>query len=201
MSEIIIKSGTYTEAVSNSSASKVLKTQGGFSLTKAILAVLAESTCCAKTITAVTGTFTTSVSTNTISEYTAASGVTVDGVLLKDGGVSANSMYAGFYPTALAQALSGAGAINVTAYLTKFTSTGGAQALTLANGTQIGQLKKIEHVVDGGSGVLTPTSLSGGTTITFTTAGEYAILIWNGTAWVAIELNNTTAGGASPALA
>lgn len=183
---------------------------GELSLEAAVLAILAKSTCCTKdldaaaitatslTATTVTG---TTVVTDTISEKTAAAGVTVDGVKLKDGGVTANSMYAGFYPTATAQALSGAGAVNVTAFLTKFTSTGGAQALTLADGTQIGQMKKIHHVVDGGSGVLTPTSLSGGTTITFTTANEYALLIWNGTAWVAIELNNYTAGGAAPALA
>lgn len=142
-----------------------------------------------------------SVNFDTISELTTNAGVTVDGLLIKDGGVTANSMYAGFYPVDAAQSLSGAGAVNVTSFVTKFTSTGGAQALTLANGTQIGQMKKIHHIVDGGSGVLTPTSLSGGTNITFTTVNEVATLIWNGTAWVVLELVNLTAGGAAPALA
>lgn len=135
-----------------------------------------------------------------ISEETAAAGVTVDGALIKDGGISANSMYAGFFPTTAAQALSGAGACNVTAYLTKYTSTGAAQALTLASGAQIGQRKKIHHVVDGGSGVCTAVYV-GGTTITFTTVNEFADLIWTGSAWGVLELGNYTAGGAAPALA
>ena len=104
-------------------------------------------------------------------------------------------------PGAAIQALSGAGAVNVTSYLTNFTSTGAAQALTLANGTEIGQLKKIKHIVDGGSGVLTPVSLSGGTTITFTSIGEVALLQWNGTAWVMIDSGNEIGGSTLPALA
>lgn len=180
-------------------------TIGELSFTQAVLDVLSVNTCCVKdiaadAITATTGSFSTSISTNTISEYTAATGVTVDGVLLKDGGVSANSMYAGFYPTAAAQSLSGAGAVNVTAYLTKFTSTGVADALTLASGAQIGQMKKVWHIVDGGSGVLTGVFV-GGTTITFTTANEFAELIWNGSAWGVLTLGNNTAAGAIPVLA
>ena len=184
MKQTYLNSGTYTY--------KPLK--GKLDLEAYILSVLAKDTCCTKTL------LVDSISTNVIAEGTSGSGVTVDGLLIKDAGLSANSMFAGFMPVALAQALSGAGAVNVTSYLTKFTSTG-TNALTLANGTQIGQLKKIYHAVDGGSGVLTPVSLTGGTTITFTTAGEYAILLWNGSTWNAIELSNTTAGGASPALA
>lgn len=140
------------------------------------------------------------ISTDTISEQTAAAGVTVDGALIKDGGISANSMYAAFYPTTAQQALSGAGAVNVTAYLTKFTSTGAAQALTIASGTQIGQMKRVWHVVDGGSGVMTGVYV-GGTTITFTTVNEFADLMWTGTNWAVLALGNLTAGGASPALA
>lgn len=185
MKNLYLNSGTYTY--------KPLK--GKLDVEAYILSVLAKDTCCTKAI------FADSMTVATITEGVADEGVTVESVLLKDGGITANSMYATFIPATTSQALSGAGAVNVTSYLTKFTSTGAAQALTLANGTQIGQLKKIYHVVDGGSGVLTPTSLSGGTTITFTSAGEFAILLWNGTAWVAVELSNTTAGGASPALA
>lgn len=140
------------------------------------------------------------LSTNTISEQTVASGVTVDGALIKDGGISANSMFAGFFPTTATQALSGAGAVNITAYLTKFTSTGAAQALTLAAGSQIGQRKKVSHVVDGGSGVMTATYV-GGTTITFTTVGEFADLLWTGAAWAVLELGNSATPGTPPALA
>lgn len=137
---------------------------------------------------------------NEIEEFTTGSGVKIDGLLIKDAGISANSMFGGFFPTTAAQSLSGAGECNVTAYLTKFTSTGAAQALTLASGTQIGQRKKIVHVVDGGSGVLTAVFV-GGTTITFTSVGEFADLIWTGSAWGVLELGNTATPGTPPVLA
>lgn len=103
-------------------------------------------------------------------------------------------------PIAAPQALTGAGAINITTYRTNWTTTA-ADAGTLANGAQIGQLKRIQMIVDGGDGTLTPTSLSGGTTITFADAGDYAVLCWNGTAWVAIELGNDADGVTAPVLA
>lgn len=80
------------------------------------------------------------------------------------------------------QALSGAGAVDITTYTTKYTSTGAGQALTLADGTE-GQLKNIVHIVDGGSGVLTPTNFGNGTTITFTEAGDAVTLQFLGTDW------------------
>ncbi len=89
----------------------------------------------------------------------------------------------GFFPIATEQALSGAGAINLTSYHTKVTTTA-ADALTLADGTQIGQLKKITLVVDGGDGTL---ALTGYTSITFDTAGDFVVLVWLGTAWKVIE--------------
>jgi len=73
------------------------------------------------------------------------------------------------------QALSGAGAISLTTGTTAFISTGAAQALTLADGTN-GQIKTIVHVADGGSGVLTPTTKSGYTTITFSNIGDSVTL-------------------------
>jgi len=91
-----------------------------------------------------------------------------------------------------AQSLSGAGAVNVTSSVTKFTSTGGAQALTLANGTD-GQIKLIIHVVDGGSGVLTPTTKTGFTSLTFTNAGDSATLIYSTTiGWTILAINGAT---------
>ena len=75
------------------------------------------------------------------------------------------------------QSLSGAGAVNLTTSATAFTSTGAAQALTLADGVA-GQIKTIAHVVKGasGTGVLTPTTKTGYTTITFTNAGDSVML-------------------------
>ncbi len=98
------------------------------------------------------------------------------------------------------QSLSGAGAITLTEYKTEWTTTG-ADAGTLANGTAKGQLKKIKMIVDGGDGTLTPTSLSGGTTITFSEVGDEVLLCWNGTAWVLIDDSSLLGTGATPVLA
>jgi hypothetical protein len=86
------------------------------------------------------------------------------------------------------QALSGAGAVNTTDMLTSLTTTGAAQALTLANGT-LGQIKIIAHVVDGGSAVLTPTTKIGFTTITFTNVGDTAMLVYTAAGWDIVALN------------
>lgn len=90
------------------------------------------------------------------------------------------------------QALSGAGAVNVTDMLTSLTTTGATQALTLANGV-VGQIKIISHVVDGGSAVLTPTTKVGFTTITFTAAGDSAMLIYTAAGWDIVALNGAVA--------
>lgn len=87
--------------------------------------------------------------------------------------------------TATNQALSGAGAVNVTDMLTSLTTTGAAQALTLANGT-VGQIKIISHVVDGGSAVLTPTTKIGFSTITFTAVGDGVTLIYTAAGWAIV---------------
>lgn len=124
-------------------------------------------------------------------------------VIFKQGGKIATSdglTLAPFLPLSSQQALSGAGALNVTSYCTKWTTTA-ANAGTLADGTYVGQLKKIQLIVDGGDGTLTPANLSGGTTITFADAGDFALLIWNGTDWVAIELGNDADGATAPVLA
>lgn len=94
-------------------------------------------------------------------------------------------------PLSSQQSLTGGGAVNISSYYTAWTTTS-ADAATLANGNVKGQLKKITLVANGGDGTLTPTSLSGGTTITFNDAGDYVILLWNGSAWVVIENVGTT---------
>ena len=73
--------------------------------------------------------------------------------------------------------LTGAGEIPATSAVTLYTSTAASQALTLADGTH-GQIKTIVHAVDGGSGILTPTTKTGYTTITFTAAGDSATLMF-----------------------
>lgn len=140
------------------------------------------------------------------STVTMASGSTLD---LATGSVStaaatvgyggATSTFAPMVQFAAQQALSGAGAITITQYYSSW-STSGAQAGTLANGTAKGQLKKIQMIGDGGDGTLTPVTLTGGTTIVFADAGDYVILIWSGTSWVALELGNDADGTSAPVL-
>lgn len=90
------------------------------------------------------------------------------------------------------QALSGAGAVNLTDMMTSLTTTGPNQALTLANGT-VGQIKIITHVVDGGSAILTPTTRLGGyATIVFTNAGDTAMLVYTAAGWDIVSLNGAT---------
>ena len=94
--------------------------------------------------------------------------------------------------TGSVQALSGAGAVNTTTAVTSLTTTGAAQALTLANGAA-GQFKTIVHAVDGGSAVLTPTTKVGFTTITFTNVGESATLVYTAAGWAIVALNGAVA--------
>lgn len=88
------------------------------------------------------------------------------------------------------QALTGPGAVDVTTSATKFSSTGAGNALTLADGTE-GQIKTIIYVSESAgadTGVLTPTNLGAGTTITFNAVGDVCTLQFFGTEWWAISL-------------
>lgn len=141
-----------------------------------------------QTITAIKH-FTNRINTDRISEETADNGIRIDDVKIKDTGVSnvAGTIFAGFYPLGVDQALSGAGAVNLTAYHTKFTSTATGNALTLAAGSNVGQMKKITYVAEGAGADTGVLSLTGYTSITFNAIADYAILMWNGTAWFVIE--------------
>lgn len=92
------------------------------------------------------------------------------------------------------QSLSGPGAINITQPVTAFTSTATGNALTLADGA-IGQIKTIVYVAEAAgadTGILTPTNLGAGTTITFTDVGDACVLQFLGTDWWAISLRGAT---------
>jgi len=89
------------------------------------------------------------------------------------------------------QALSGAGAVNLTTLTTKVTSTG-ANALTLADGVD-GQVKIILMVVDGGDATLTPTTKTGFSTITFNDIGDGVTLVFTTTTgWICVGNNGAT---------
>jgi hypothetical protein len=136
--------------------------KGKLDLEKYILSVLAKDTCCVKSL-------------------------KVDSLVSTTGSIPAT-----FIPQGAIQALSGSGAVNITSYLTQWTTLLLGEAATLANGSVVGQLKKVQMVVDGGDGVLTPANLAAATTITFNDVNDFVILSWNGTDWVVIENSGTT---------
>lgn len=95
-----------------------------------------------------------------------------------------------WYPIAVQQALSGAGAISIATYYTAFTSTAAGNALTLADGTYTGHVKKIKYIAEGAggdTGVLTPAHFGTSTTITLNAIGDYVKLVWDGAKWVCVE--------------
>jgi hypothetical protein len=104
-------------------------------------------------------------------------------------GFQVNSLYlSGPMAYNSVQNLSGAGAVNITTLVTKVTTTGVAQALTLGDASVDGHIKVIEHNVDGGSFVLTPTTKTGFTTITSSNAGDTVTLKWSTTVgWIVLS--------------
>ena len=92
------------------------------------------------------------------------------------------------------QALSGAGAADTVNLITELTTAGGAAAVTLADGSTSGQIKIINHIVDGGgTATVTPTTFANGSTIAFDAVGESVTLVWNSTVgWVASSVNGAT---------
>ena len=93
-----------------------------------------------------------------------------------------------------AQALTAAGAVTVTESITHLTLAGTAAALTLADGSQ-GQIK-IVHCIDGsgaGTMTMTPTNLSGASTVAFATGTTGGTVAGAGTGgcWIGIFTNST----------
>lgn len=113
--------------------------------------------------------------------------VTVDG---STGAVTVNSSF-GKDVVLGTQSLSGAGAVDIVNAFTSLTTTGAAQALTLADGS-VGEVKVIVHTVDGGSAVLTPTTKIGFSTITFTAVGDSAMLIYTSAGWAVVGSKGVT---------
>lgn len=165
----VLKNGTFAELPETKT-----KSFPGVSLEKIILATLAKDTCCVKNLT---------VDNITIQGETVFS-------IVEDEGLIANDQIAGFYPQGATNNITAGtgGAISVTNYFTTINTDAGGDAFSLANGTQIGQLKLIRLVADGGGdAVITPVNLASGTTITMNDAADEVELQWNGTDWVVIK--------------
>jgi len=88
---------------------------------------------------------------------------------------------------AVPQTLSGPGAVDIISPITNFTSTGASDALTLADSTILGQIKVLNHEVDGGGYVLTPTTFANGTDLTVTDAGVSVTLMWTASGWTLVS--------------
>jgi len=103
------------------------------------------------------------------------------------GAFTTNATY-GTSITGGVQALSGSGAADLTNLITELTTAAGAAAVTLADGSTSGQIKIINHIVDGGgTATVTPT------TFAFDAVGESVTLVWNSTVgWVASSVNGAT---------
>ena len=86
------------------------------------------------------------------------------------------------------QTLSGAGAVDIVNIATAFTSTATGNALTLANGAN-GQIKTVAYVAEAAAldtGILTPTTRVGYSTITFTNVGDSVTLQYFTQGWAVI---------------
>ena len=92
------------------------------------------------------------------------------------------------------QTLSGAGAVDIVNVATAFTSTATGNALTLANGA-VGQIKTVAYVAEAAAldtGILTPTTRVGYSTITFTSVGDSVTLQYFTQGWAVIGVRGAT---------
>lgn len=100
-------------------------------------------------------------------------------------------------PVTVQQAINANGAINLTTFYTALTSVATTGVtFTLADGTVLGQLKKIKMIVDGTADATV--TFNTNATIVFADAGDYALLIWDGSDWIPIELGNDADGATAP---
>jgi hypothetical protein len=85
-------------------------------------------------------------------------------------------------------------AIPITHRYVAKTTGGTGEALTLANGSFLGQELTIRLVTDGGgAGTLTPTTKSGFTSVVLDDAGEFVTLEWTTSGWIITGLGGLTA--------
>ena len=109
------------------------------------------------------------------------------------GAITTNASY-GKTITGGVQALSGAGAADITNLVTELTTGAGAAAVTLANGTTVGQMKIITMVDDGGgTATVTPDNFANGTSIALADVNDTVCLVWANTiGWVIVSNSGAT---------
>jgi len=147
-----------------------------------------------------------------ISELTAAtSGASADLLHVVQGGankkLTVSNLFAGIDTNikldgylafkATPEAITAAGAtvaINLTSAISQITSsatTTGANALTLADGTQ-GQIKIITLITDGGDVQIDPSNFANGTSITMEDANDTITLLFTNSNWIILSNNGCT---------
>jgi len=86
--------------------------------------------------------------------------------------------------------------INVNTYHSKMYTTQDPITLTLGNGIQDGQMKKLTFVFKGTENakvvVECPSLMDTYSEIVFTEVGDFALLLWTGGNWVVLETGNST---------
>jgi hypothetical protein len=88
---------------------------------------------------------------------------------------------------------SGAGACG-TVGTTYYASTGAGQALTLADGTVIGQRARVMYKSEGAgadTGIITPTNRANYASVTLNAVRDWVEFEWNGTAWEIAAIHGT----------
>lgn len=124
--------------------------------------------------------------------------------LVQEAGTNVGGAMIGFVHDAASETRTAAGLISVSTYMT-FLKPAAPIAVTLPNGTVVGQLKKLmltAAAIPGGGGAdvadvtLTIASPVSGNTeqIVFSVLGDTAELIWNGSAWRILATHNTVTG-------
>ena len=98
------------------------------------------------------------------------------------------------------QEITGAGAINLTTYLTEIT-TDSADAFTLADGVE-GQRKKVVGVdVAAGDATITPDNLNGYATVVMSEDGDTVEFKFTDTGWSVVHTDSVIGDGATPVVA
>jgi hypothetical protein len=109
------------------------------------------------------------------------------------GVITTNASY-GKTITGGVEQVSVAGAVDVVNLVSEVTSGAGALALTLADGTTVGQMKIITMVVDGGgTATVTPDNFANGTSIALSDVNDTVCLVWANTiGWVLVSNSGAT---------
>mgnify|MGYP007099586127 CR=1 FL=1 len=101
--------------------------------------------------------------------------------------VAVPAMFAGIIPAVAQTANTTTGAMSIVSYYSTMDTTGGTATYSLPDGTMPGHRKKVKFITDNGDAVITGKFTGAATTLTFTAAGDYAEMMWDGTDWILLE--------------